>query len=119
MKKVVRNVARFLLWIVTGAIPFVIAACYGVLYQYQRNGKVLDAVTRNGIEGIEVNCMVGDAVESTNISYSGGAFYLEYNTPCDEVRFTDVDGATNGSYQSRTIPLPASGDIVVELTPEP
>ncbi|MBI5502459.1 MAG: hypothetical protein HY907_19605 [Deltaproteobacteria bacterium] len=119
MKKVVRNVARFFLWIVTGVTSFAIAACYGVMYAYQRTGRVTDAVTHAGIDGIQVNCLVGGVVHSGSSTYDGGRFYLDYDSPCDQVQFTDVDGATNGSYLPRTVAPPPSGELDVELTPGP
>jgi len=119
MKKLLRNVARFFLWIVTGVTSFAIAACYGVMYAYQRTGRVTDAVTHAGIDGIQVECLVDGAVHTGSSTFGGGSFYLDYDTPCDQVQFTDVDGAANGTYQPRTVPLPATGDIDVELTPGP
>jgi hypothetical protein len=119
MKKVVRSVARFLLWIVTGAVPFVIAACYGVMYSFSRSGRVVDAVTHQGIEGIQVTCRIGGMSGSVTSSWTDGNFLLDYDQPCDEVQFVDVDGAANGSYQATTVPFPASGDLLVEMTPEP
>jgi hypothetical protein len=119
MKKVVRSVARFLLWVVTGAVPFVIAACYGVMYSFSRSGRVVDAVTHQGIEGIQVTCRAGGYVQSGTTSWTDGQFLLEYDQPCETVDFTDVDGVANGSYQATSVPLPSSGELLVEMTPEP
>ena len=120
MKKVVRSVARFLLWIVTGAVPFVIAACYGVMYSFSRNGRVVDAVTHTGIQGIQVTCRAGGYVQSMANSATDGSFVIDYDQPCETVELTDVDGAANGSYQATTVPFTSSGDLLlVEMTPEP
>jgi len=120
MRKVVRNVARFLLWIVTGVTSFAIAACYGVMYGFQRAGRVTDAVTHEGIDGIQVNCILRGRVHSGTSSYDGGRFYLDYDNECDEVEFLDLDGPANGTYLDQRVPFPSGDDdIVVELTPGP
>jgi hypothetical protein len=119
MRKVARNVARALLWIVTGMLPFVIAACYGAMYSFSRNGRVIDRRTRAGINGIQVNCNVGGMVDSQTTSYSDGSFYVDSYRQCETLTFEDVDGAANGTYLLRTIPMPATDPMVVELDPGP
>ena len=120
MRKVVRNVARFLLWIVTAVTSFAIAACYGVMYSFQRAGRVTDAVTHAWIDGIQVNCLVGGSVHSGTSSYDGGRFQLDYDIECDQVEFLDLDGPANGTYLDQRVPFPSWGDdIVVELAPGP
>jgi hypothetical protein len=119
MRKVVRSVARALLWVVTGMLPFVIAACYGVMYVFSRDGKVIDRVTRAGIRGIQVQCLVGSSVADQTTTESDGNFWTYSDEECDTLSFTDVDGAANGTYLPQTIPMPATDPIVVELEPGP
>ena len=51
MKKVLEVLARVLLGALTGLFTFVIAACYGAMYTYQRGGRVVDARSRQGVPG--------------------------------------------------------------------
>jgi hypothetical protein len=118
MKKLVTKISRFLLWALTSCFSFAIACAYGMFYNYSRGGRVVDAVTHVGITGIKVSCRYVGAEDATAFSVADGSFFLEgYN--CDTVVAEDVDGAANGSYQTATMPLPASGDILIEMTPTP
>jgi hypothetical protein len=114
----VTKIARFLLWALTSMFSFAIACAYGMFYNYSRGGRVLDAVTHAGIAGINVSCRSGGAVDSSAVTAADGTFGLEgYN--CETVVAEDVDGAVNGSYLTATTPLPASGEILIEMTPTP
>jgi hypothetical protein len=120
MQKVVRSLARFFLWALTAAVPFVIAACYGVMYSFSRSGRVTDAVTGSGIRDIRVTCLSGTStVDTATTEYDGSYALFSDVADCDQIRFEDVDGAANGSYQARTVDVTGIGDVDVALTPEP
>ena len=119
MKKLVRNIARILLGIVTAMTSFTIAACYGVWYAYERTGRVVDALTRAGIDGIQVECLRGGSVQAGELSSDDGQFWIGSDVDCEQLRFRDIDGTANGTYQEKTIPAPTVDDQIVELTPGP
>jgi len=115
MLRLYRWLAKGALWIVTGLMPVVIAACYGMYYEFTRYGRVIDRTTRASISGIKVTCRSG--VEATETYSDGdGEFWIEAEESCDVVLFEDVDGAANGSYQTRSVPL-AELPTEVELDP--
>jgi hypothetical protein len=115
IRRVGRTIAKGALWLVTGLVPVVIAACYGAYYGFQRGGRVADATSRQGVGGIRVTCRVGDRVTSQAVSRADGWYSLTEDQPCDEVLFEDVDGAENGSYLPASVPAPPAGDVNVEL----
>ncbi len=99
-----RLLSRFGLWLLGLIVPVFIAACYGVYYAFSKTGKVLDHKTGAGVEGIEVTCLLNGQAQSSDISGSGGSFFLQYDK-CDQLRLTDVDGAQHGEYQPSTVPF--------------
>jgi hypothetical protein len=108
-------IAKILLWIIGVAIPVVIAACYGMPYKFSKTGKVVDAETKAGIDGIQVTCVQGGQDEDVAFTYSGD-FTLWYDIPCDTLQIKDVDGAQNGEYQDREIEFCESCDTLsIEL----
>ena len=131
MKKVVRQIARFFLWALTAAVPFVIAACYGVMYEYDGpniftyRGRVIDRVTREGVSSISLQCLrFGDILSSSSTEPDGSFEFsvtVEQESGCDEISATDIDGSANGSYQNQTVDMTVTGtdDIIIILTPEP
>lgn len=112
-----RSVKKALLWILTVAIPVTIAACYGVAQRFSMGGRVTDATTGDGIEGIEVTCVdAGSFDSSMTWSDANGDFSVDYDTPCATVRADDVDGADNGSYVTATVPFDENADeILIEM----
>ena len=123
-----RNVQRVLLWLITGAIPVVIAACYGVVMEYYKPGKVTDKTSQKGIPDVEVRCAglaedagpVEDAAADPGvlaISDAEGSFVISVLPSCDTLRFVDVDGEENGGqYASVEAPLGANGaELMVEM----
>ena len=112
-----RTIARFFLWLVTAAIPVVIAACYGMPYKYSKSGHVIDSETKEGIQGIQVTCVVNDSDYSMAYTYEEGAFVIEYDADCDALRVEDVDGEDNGgTYLPRTVAFCKDcQDITIEL----
>jgi hypothetical protein len=114
-----RIIAKFFLWLITVAIPVVIAACYGPLYKYSKSGKVVDSETQEGINGIQVSCMVGGSPWDVTYSDPQGEFLLMYDRPCDELQLEDVDGDQNGRYLTTTAPFCEDcTTIAVEMDPE-
>ena len=117
MTALFRPLARLLLWLTTVAIPVFIAACYGAPYRYSKTGKVIDAESEDGIDGIQVTCVEGDY--ETSMAYTGpdGVFWLSYDAPCDALRIEDVDGEDHGGvYLPRTVPFDEDcAELTVEL----
>jgi hypothetical protein len=131
----VKRLAKPLLWLLTTAIPVFIAACYGGPFDGRWDedagpdpeksvaGRVLSALTGSGIPYIRVSCVIsgygGEQVYDDTYSAPGdGAFELwssEY-TPCEILRFEDVDGADNGAYQTLELNYVDDGsDVVAEM----
>jgi hypothetical protein len=98
-----KPIAKFLLWLIGVAIPVFIAACYGLPARFSKSGKVIDSESEQGIDNIQVTCLVNGKEEYVTNSYDNGNFTLWYNTPCDKLSFEDVDGENNGLYQARTM----------------
>jgi hypothetical protein len=126
-------VARPLLWLLTTAIPVFIAACYGPPMEGTWDGgpdpersiagRVLSALTGGPLPYIQVSCLVSgydglEVYDDTLSNPDGGGFELwssEY-TPCEILRFEDVDGAENGAYQTLDLAYVDDGqDVVAEL----
>lgn len=114
-------VKRSLLWMLTAAVPVVIAACYGVPANFKTKlGKVVSSADKQGIKGIQVSCendgaasddagivedagVLEDAGAAPNqgvLTDETGAIYLNYdeNFPCDNIVVKDIDGAENGEF---------------------
>ena len=108
MPALVKIIKKAMLWIITAVIPVVVAACYGVMYAFQKTGRVIDKDTREGIDGIQVSCLVSSRndVEDTAYTYEG-QFYLNYDRECNMLLFKDVDGEEGGGYYGEVI-IPAS-----------
>lgn len=105
MALTIRLLKKALLWLITGVIPVVVAACYGVMYTFTRNGKVVDADTGEAIQGIQVSCAVGNRSNVIDTSYTDayGTFYIAADTECDAYIFTDVDGDQNGGTYEEVV----------------
>ena len=128
-----KRLARPFLWLLTAAIPVFIAACYGPPMEDDWDsgpdpeksvaGRVLSALTGSGIPYIKVSCLVSgrDGPEVYDETYSApgdGAFELWSSeiTPCEILRFEDVDGADNGAYQTLELSYVDDGqDVVAEM----
>jgi len=118
LQRLSRMVCRFFLWLIGVAIPVFIAACYGMPYQYTKQGRVIDRQTQGGIGHIKVSCVQSGQTSTTTYTDAQGQFILDYDIPCDELQVTDVDGADNGAYQQRAVPFcDDCPEIVVELDP--
>jgi len=110
--------ARFLLWLIGVALPVFIAACYGMPYRFSKQGRVIDAETKQGIPNIMVSCVRAGRDEFTIPSWENGRFELSYDLPCDELRLEDTDGEENGGrFEAKTVPFCESCDeITVEMS---
>lgn len=105
-----KPVKKWLLGIITAVIPVVIAACYGPIYRME--GRVADADTKEGIEGIRVTCINHDdrstaaydgQVATTETNISGYYYFDGSGDRCDVMRFKDKDGMKNGFYDDETV----------------
>jgi hypothetical protein len=114
----VRTIARFLLWILTSAIPVFLAACYGAPYGYSKNGRVIDSESKEGISGIKVICSENGNDWNYSYSWTDGYFNVDYDVPCDKLVLVDEDGLENGGfYPRRVVPFDEDCDeITVEMT---
>jgi putative lipoprotein (rSAM/lipoprotein system) len=88
---------RAVLWLLTAAIPFVIAACYGVYTGFVR-GRVVDAQTGQPVQGIQVDATSNRenpaaGLLSSALTDADGAFEVPVST---YIVFEDVDGEQNG-----------------------
>ncbi|MBN2359801.1 MAG: hypothetical protein JXR83_10135 [Deltaproteobacteria bacterium] len=125
-------IKRSLLWLMTAAVPVVIAACYGPYYNYTKSGRVLDKQTRAGVANIAVSCAdpaadppaadagavedAGGYQPSVFVTGPDGAFYWGGYQACNKLKFEDVDGQENGGlYLTAIEPL---GDPEQELEVE-
>jgi hypothetical protein len=114
-----KTLARLALRLLTGAGTVFIAACYGVPYDgVLRAGKVVDAQTRAAIPGILVSCL-GSGGSTIDQAHTDGQGEVELRGECIEYRAEDVDGATNGTYATKTIADAGEIPFVIALDPIP
>ncbi len=121
-----KTLARPLLWLLTTALPFAIAACYGTPQLYRQGGRVATARNGVGVRGITVRCLDGAAapqapVVAETTTGADGAFTLESPAGCTALDVADLDGDANGRYASRVVPVDACDGCAtdVELHPAP
>ena len=107
-----RALPRILLTIVGAVSPLVIAACYGPRVGYLREGRVTDKLTHAAVAGIQVSCGRGE-MQARALTGPDGRFAV--GGSCQQVEFTDVDGATGGAYQDSSVPAQDIGEV--ELAP--
>ena len=114
-----KHLTRALLKLMTAGIPVVIAACYGVPYEYGlgKSGNVVDRTTHAGIGGIKIGCVLADGtLESETYSSTDGSFMVEYNQDCATLTAEDVDGEENGGLYAKTeIPFSADSATITVL----
>jgi len=110
-----RRIAKLALKLVTAGGTVFIAACYGVLHEGTR-GRVVDSVTDAGIPGIDVGCIDGTGVIDVATTDAAGDFQMA--ATCTELTATDVDGAVNGSYLGKSVPV-AADYMVLRLDLQP
>jgi hypothetical protein len=117
-----KHLARIVLKLATLGIPVVIAACYGMPYQYSRQGRVIDKSTHLGIGGIRVTCLDEEgAVDSETRSGENGSFVLYYDQICATLMAEDDDGAENGGkYKATSLALGdhTGGDVSILMEQE-
>jgi hypothetical protein len=114
-----RRVSRFLLGIVTTSIPVVIAACYGMMYEFSQRGKVVDKSSKSGVAGLRVECR-SETNTMTDRTYTAtdGAFALSAasSSACRTIAVDD-DRESGARYASTTAQSDASRDLTIEVTP--
>jgi hypothetical protein len=113
MKKVLKMLVRVLLGALTGLFTFVIAACYGAAYTYQRGGRVVDARSQQGVPGALVLCKASDGSSTQVVTQADGTFDVSSSWTCRELVVQDP----NGSYAEQTVAVPPNGDVEVALLP--
>ena len=113
MSKILRVLARMLLGVLTGLFTFVIAACYGAMYTYQRGGRVVDARSQQGVPGARVLCRSADGSSSESMTQADGSFLVDSRRACREIVVQDP----NGAYAEQTVAVPPDGSVEVALTP--
>lgn len=126
---------RAAVYLVTFAIPVVIAACYGVGYRYRKGGTVLDKQTRGSISEIDVSCDFDGGTSPTFRTGDDGVFQIQSDQNCINLRAVDtlgppVDGgavdagSTNADggtgprtarYATKTVPNDTASDQTLEL----
>ena len=90
------KIYRVLVYLVTFAIPVVIAACYGPAYRYRRGGRVLDKVSRAPISQIDVSCERDGGSTYPDRTGDDGVFQLQFDD-CETVKAVDsLPGAGDG-----------------------
>ncbi len=114
-----RRVSRFLLGMVTTSIPVVIAACYGMMYQFSQRGRVIDRNSKAGVAGLRVECRT-DSNSMTDRTYSAsdGSFDLHTTSSDDCTTIAvDDDRESGARYASTTARPDSAREITVEVTP--
>jgi hypothetical protein len=108
-----------LLGIVTTTIPVVIAACYGMAYEFTQRGKVVDKNTKVGVPGLRVECKSSsNAMTDQTYTASEGTFVL--NAPSSDACTTiavDDDREDGARYASTTAKSAESQNLVIEVSP--
>lgn len=113
-----KRIKKWLLGVLISTIPVVIAACYGVPYDVQ--GRVVDAKTAEGLNGIEVTCINYDDFSTPEneaeelVTYTTGGYYefeVTSTGTCAVIKLRDVDGAENGTYLRKTVFVPESSRV--------
>jgi hypothetical protein len=116
-----RWLTRAALAALSSVVSVFMACAYGVPWRFEKSGRVVTAGTSVGIPGIQAGCVLGGGLAASATTDADGHFTLHIDDTCDELRFTDVDGAANGAWQQTVLPFVASDEtaLVVELNPVP
>ena len=104
-----------------------VTACYGVPsdVSFEVKGRVVDAQSGNPIKNIKVTVEVENGYGPPSSEYTSPdgefsiTFYEHYYPGGFMVMCTDVDGESNGLYESskETVPIEKAHDLVIEMTP--
>ena len=97
-KITVKNLSRIVLKLVLLGIPMVIAACYGMPL-YMKNGRVVDADTKEGLDDIKIKCVGGVKFKGSDISSGDGRWSVD----CDGTSLELEDTKEPKRYQKKTI----------------
>jgi hypothetical protein len=114
-----KTVSRWMLGLVTSAIPVVIAACYGVAYTFSQRGRVVDKSTKAGVAGLKVECRSSsNAVSDMSYSENDGQFSLfaTNSASCVNVRVTD-EREIGARYATATVPSDPNKTLTIEVSP--
>jgi hypothetical protein len=106
-----RTVVRMLLALLTAAMGFVIAACYGAMYAFQ-SGRVVDARSQQGLTNALVECRSGGRMVMQVEAGPDGSFELDQGM-CDEILVRDA----NGQYRPQTVPVRSGPIPSVQMEP--
>ena len=87
-----KRLYRALVYLVTFAIPVVIAACYGPAYRYRKGGKVLDKQSRAPISQIDVSCEYDGGSSYPSRTGNDGVFQIQTDETCLELKAVDALG---------------------------
>ena len=112
-----RIISRFLLGIVTTAIPVVIAACYGMAYTFSQRGRVIDRDSKAGVPGLRVDCRsASNATTDSTLSASDGAFDLHALSPASCATIAVQDEREVGPhYPATTVASNSAQNLVIEV----
>ncbi len=116
-----RRVSRYLLGIVTCAVPVFIAACYGIAMSFSQRGRVIDKDSKAGVGGLRVECLTASsAVSDMTTTALDGAFDLHTadQASCTTIAVDDQRAASS-HYASTTAKSDASKDLVIEVALQP
>lgn len=116
-----KNVSRWVLGLVTSAVPLVIAACYGVAYTFSQRGRVVDKNSKAGVAGLRVECRsTGNSVTDISYSETDGQFFLSTMNAgsCANVQVSD-EREVGKHYATTTVPSDASKTLTIEVSQEP
>jgi hypothetical protein len=108
-------VKRMALGALSAATSVLIACAYGMSYSW--GGYVRDSDTSDPIPGIRVDCEKDTQQVATATTNANGYYEFGEGVECDQLLFTDVDGADNGSYDATQITLVDGGSTDVEMEP--
>ncbi len=103
--KIVKRIALGALTAVSGVL---IACAYGMSYSWR--GQVRDSSTQQPIPGIQVGCVHNGQEVANTTTDTDGYYSMSESLDCDELTFTDVDGADNGQYDATSIDNPVLED---------
>ncbi len=113
-----KKLRSILHWIVTGSFTLLISACYGIPYDYSDiTVTTVDDGNSLPIPDLQVTLHTNQIViDSQTTDTSGRVFFpAEQNGLGYEIIVDDIDGATNGTYISKTNHAYVGQDIEIRM----